>query len=424
MFKYYEEYLQILKEELVPAMGCTEPIAIAFAAAQAREILGMEPTYILAQCSGNIIKNVKSVTIPNSGNLRGIEASAILGAIGGDASKGLEVLNDVSQEAIQRTHEKVKDENYCKVELLVSPTPLHLIVKTVAGEEYVEVEIKGSHSNIVKITKNDEVLFSQPEEEGKYLGVFIDRRNLSVKDIKIFADSVNIEDVKEMLDKQIACNMAIAEEGLTGKYGLGIGKIILESYPNDLFTKMRAYTSAGSEARMSGCILPVVTNSGSGNQGMAASIPTIVYAREKGLSQERLYRALVFANLITIHQKTFIGRLSAFCGVVSASCSSGAAITYIEEGTLEQIRNTIINTLANVAGIVCDGAKPSCGAKIATSLDAALLAHHLAMNDRVYEAETGLVKECVEKTIGCIGRLGKEGMKQTDIEILNMMIGK
>ncbi|MGL4737507.1 MAG: serine dehydratase subunit alpha family protein [Cellulosilyticaceae bacterium] len=424
MFKYYEEYLQILKEELVSAMGCTEPIAIAFAAARAKELLGVEPTHIVAQCSGNIIKNVKSVTIPNSGNLRGIEASAILGAIGGDASKGLEVLNVVAEGAIQRTHELIKDENYCKVELLVSPTPLHLIVTVFAGEEYVQVEIKSSHSNIVKITKNNEVLFEQSDEDGKYLGVFVDRTILSVKDIKEFADTVKIEDIKALLDKQIACNMAIAEEGLTGKYGLGIGKVMLETYPDDIFTKVRAYTAAGSEARMSGCILPVVTNSGSGNQGMASSIPTIVYAREKGVSDEKLYRALVFANLITIHQKTWIGRLSAFCGVVSASCSSGAAITYIEDGTLEQIRNTIINTLANVAGIVCDGAKPSCGAKIASSLDAAILAHHLAMNGRVYEAETGLVKGCVEQTIGCIGRLGKEGMKQTDIEILNMMIGK
>lgn len=423
MLKHYDSYIQILKEELVPAMGCTEPICIAYAAAKAREVLGAEPERIVTKCSGNIIKNVKSVTIPNSGNLRGIEASAILGAIGGDASKQLEVLNVVSEKSIERTHELIQNAEYCKVELLISETPLHVIVTVYAGADEVSVEIKSSHSNIVKINKNDEILFKQSEEEGKYLGVFIDRSILNVADIKAFADTVNIKDVKEILDQQIQYNMAIAEEGLTGKYGLGIGKIIMESHPNDMFAKVKAYTAAGSEARMSGCILPVVTNSGSGNQGMASSIPTIVYAKEKHISDEKLYRALVFANLITIHQKTFIGRLSAFCGVVSASCSSGAAITYIEDGTLEQIRNTIINTLANVAGIVCDGAKPSCGAKIASSLDAGIMAHHLAMNGKVYEPETGLVKEGIEETIGCIGRLGKEGMKHTDIEILNIMIG-
>lgn len=424
MMNHYDSYIQILKEELVPAMGCTEPICIAYAAAKAREVLGREPERILAQCSGNIIKNVKSVTIPNSGNLRGIEASAVLGAIGGDASKELQVLNVVADEAIKRTHELVKKEGYCSVELLISDTPLHLIVTVFAGEDQASVEIKSCHNNIVKIVKNNEVLLEQEEQENKYLGVFIDRSILNVAEIKEFADTVAIDDIKEMLDQQIEYNMAIAEEGLTGKYGLGIGKVLLETGPNDVFTKVKAYTAAASEARMSGCILPVVTNSGSGNQGITSSIPTIVYAKEKGLSEEKLYRGLVFANLITVHQKTFIGRLSAFCGVVSASCSSGAAITYLADGTLEQIRNTIINTLANIAGIVCDGAKPSCGAKITSSLDGAITGHHLAMSGKVYEPETGIVKNCVEETIACVGRLGKEGMKQTDIEILNIMIGR
>lgn len=419
----YESYIQILKEELVPAMGCTEPICIAYAAAKATEILGSEPDKILAECSGNIIKNVKSVTIPNSGNLKGIEASAILGAVGGDASKQLEVLNQVSESAIQKTHRLVAKENYCIVKLLRSDTPLHLIITVFKGQDKVSVEIKHSHANICKIIKNEEILLTQEEEVGKYLGVFIDRSILNVSDIKAFADTVDLSKIQCLLDKQIEYNMTIAQEGLTGKYGLGIGKIILENYQNDIYTKVKAYASAGSEARMSGSILPVVTNSGSGNQGMATSIPIIVYASEKGLSKEKLYRALAFSNLMTIHQKTFIGRLSAFCGAVSASCASGAAITYIEGGSLEQIKNTVVNTLANIAGIVCDGAKASCAAKIASSLDAAMMAHHLAMNDKVYEAFSGLVKDDVEQTIGCIGRLGKEGMKQTDIEILNMMLG-
>lgn len=423
MFSKYEEYIQILKEELVPAMGCTEPICIAYASAKATEVLGSEPDKILARCSGNIIKNVKSVIIPNSGNLKGIEASAILGAVGGNASKKLEVLNDVSEQAIQRTHELFTTEGYCQVELLVSEVPLHLIVTVFKGKEQVSVEIKYSHANICKITKNDEVIFEQAEDTNKYLGTFIDRSILNVADIKDFADTVDLSKISCLLDKQIACNMRIAEEGFTGKYGLGIGKIILDNYKNDIYAKVKAYAAAGSEARMSGSILPVVTNSGSGNQGMATSIPIIVYAKEKGFDEEKLYRSLTFANLITIHQKTFIGRLSAFCGAVSASCASGAAITYIEGGTLEQIKNTVINTLANIAGIVCDGAKASCAAKIASSLDAAIMAHHLAMNDKVYEPFSGLVKEDIEQTIGCIGRLGKEGMKQTDIEILNMMLG-
>lgn len=423
MLNKHESYIQILKEELVPAMGCTEPICIAYAAAKATEILGSEPDRILAECSGNIIKNVKSVTIPNSGNLKGIEASAILGAIGGNASKQLEVLNEVSENAIQKTHQLVAKENYCTVKLLISDAPLHLIITVFKGQDKVSVEIKHSHANICKIIKNEEILLSQEEEMGKYLGVFIDRSILNVSDIKSFADTVDLSKIQCLLDKQIEYNMTIAQEGLTGKYGLGIGKVILENYQDDIYTKVKAYASAGSEARMSGSILPVVTNSGSGNQGMATSIPIIVYASEKGLSKEKLYRALAFSNLMTIHQKTFIGRLSAFCGAVSASCASGAAITYIEGGSLEQIKNTVVNTLANIAGIVCDGAKASCAAKIASSLDAAIMAHHLAINNKVYEAFSGLVKDDVEQTIGCIGRLGKEGMKQTDIEILNMMLG-
>lgn len=423
MLDRQNSYIQILVEELVPAMGCTEPICIAYAAAKATEVLGAEPDKIIAKCSGNIIKNVKSVTIPNSGNLKGIEASAILGAVGGSASKELEVLNEVSKEAIARTHELVAIPGYCTVELLDTTIPLHLILTVYKGEDEVAVEIRHSHANISKITKNNDVLLENVEEAGKYLGVFKDRSILNVADIKDFADTIDISKIKSLLDQQIEYNMCIANEGLTGNYGLGIGKILLQSYQNDIVTKVKAYASAGSEARMSGCILPVVTNSGSGNQGMASSIPIIVYAAEKGFSDEKLYRALAFSNLMTIHQKTYIGRLSAFCGAVSAACASGAAITYIEGGTLEEIKNTVINTLANIAGIVCDGAKPSCASKIASSLDAAIMAHHLAMNGRVYEPFTGLVKDDVEQTIGCIGRLGKEGMKQTDIEILNMMLG-
>lgn len=423
MLERDKSYIKILQEELIPVMGCTEPICIAYAAAKAREVLGTEPDKIIAQCSGNIIKNVKSVTIPNSGNLVGIEAATILGAIGGTASRELEVINEVTDEAIKRTHELVQIKDYCEVELLDTEVLLHVVLTVLKGNEKVTVEIKHSHANISKVIKNNEIIFENTDEEGKYLGVFSDRSVLNVADIKEFADTVELEKVKPLLDKQINYNMAIAKEGLTGKYGLGIGKVLIENYPDNIVTKVKAYAASGSEARMSGSILPVVTNSGSGNQGMACSIPIIVYGRDKGFNEEKIYRALLLSDLITIHQKTFIGRLSAFCGAVSASCASGAAITYIEGGSLVQIKNTIINTLANISGIVCDGAKASCASKIASSLDAAIMAHHLAMNDRVYEDGAGLVKSDVEETISCIGRLGKMGMKETDIEILNMMLG-
>lgn len=418
-----KNYIKILEEELIPVMGCTEPICIAYASAKAREILGTEPEKIIARCSGNIIKNVKSVTIPNSGNLVGIEAAAILGAVAGNPSRGLEVINEVSEENIKRTHQLVNVKDYCAVELLNSEVILHVILTVIKGDDVVSVEIKHSHGNISKITKNNNILFENSDEDGKYLGVFSDRSILNVTDIKNFADTIDLEILKTLLEKQINFNMAIANEGLTGKYGLGIGKILLENYSDSVVTKVKAYAASGSEARMSGCTLPVVTNSGSGNQGMSCSIPIIVYGREKGFSEEQILRALVFSDLLTIHQKTFIGRLSAFCGAVSASCASGAAITYIEGGSLTQIKNTIINTLANISGIVCDGAKGSCASKIASSLDAAIMAHHLAMNERVYEDGCGLVKSDVEDTISTIGRLGKIGMRETDIEILNIMIG-
>lgn len=423
MLNKEKNYIKILSEELIPVMGCTEPISVAYAAAKAREVLGAEPERILAQCSGNIIKNVKSVTIPNSRNLVGIEAATILGATGGNASRKLEVINEITEEAVKRTHELVAMEGYCKVELLESDVLLHVIITVFKGDDRVTVEIKHSHSNISKITKNNDVLFENADDESKYLGVFSDRSILNVTDIKDFADNIELEKIKPLLEKQINYNMAIAKEGLTGKYGLGIGKILLEHYPDTTITKVKVYAASGSEARMSGCTLPVVTNSGSGNQGIACSIPVIIYGKEKGFSEEKIYRALVFSDLITIHQKTFIGRLSAFCGAVSASCASGAAITYLEGGSLTQIKNTIINTLANISGIVCDGAKASCASKIASGLDASIMAHHLAMNDRVYENGCGLVKEDVEDTITTIGRLGKIGMKETDIEILNMMLG-
>ncbi|WP_305767205.1 serine dehydratase subunit alpha family protein [Candidatus Epulonipiscium viviparus] len=417
----YNEYLSILREELVPAMGCTEPIAIAFVAAKAREVLGEMPDKIVVKCSGNMIKNTMCVTVPNTGDLTGIEASAIIGAIAGDASKELEVISSVTDEQIEKTKELL-NAKFCTVLHLDSSLLLHVIVEVYKGEHVATAEITEAHTHISKITKDGQVLFYEPDNN-KYLGKFTNRDNLSVCRIYEFANTVEIAEVKDLLDLQIEYNMAMAQEGLTGKYGLGIGKVILRSHGDGgLDRKIKAYTAAGSEARMSGSALPVVTNSGSGNQGMASSIPIVMYAEEMGINQEKLYRGLVFSNLITIHQKTLIGRLSAFCGVVSASCASGAAMTYLSNGTLDQINMTITNTLANVSGIVCDGAKASCGAKIASSLDAAIMAHHLAMENQSYRPRTGILKDDIEATIAAIGRLGKYGMHGTDKEILDIML--
>ncbi|WP_195514744.1 serine dehydratase subunit alpha family protein [Paraclostridium bifermentans] len=417
----YNDYLQILKEELVPAMGCTEPIAIAYAAAKARDVLGKIPEKVTAKCSGNIIKNAMCVTVPNTGDLVGIKASAIIGVLAGDSSKELEVISEVKEEHIIEAN-KLMSEEYCFVERLDTDIQLHIIMEVYSGEDSAIVEIKYAHNNISKVIKNGEVLFEGNEDPSKYLGVFIDRSILNVNDIFDFANNVDINDVKELLDRQIEYNITIAEEGLKGEYGVGIGKMLMKCYPNSIVTKLKVYAASASEARMSGSSLPVMTNSGSGNQGMATSIPVIIYAREKGLSEEQLYRGLIFSNLMTIHQKTGIGRLSAFCGAVSAGCASGAAITYLEGGTLEQINKTVANTLANISGIVCDGAKASCAAKIATSVDASMMGHYLAMEDQGYSPKTGILKESIEETIIAVGRLGKEGMKETDKEILDIML--
>ena len=417
----YNDYLQILKEELVPAMGCTEPIAIAYAAAKARDVLGKIPEKVITKCSGNIIKNAMCVTVPNTGDLVGIKASAIIGVLAGDSSKELEVISEVKEEHIIEAN-KLMSEEYCFVERLDTNIQLHIIIEVYSREDSAIVEIKYAHNNISKVIKNGEVLFEGNEDPSKYLGVFIDRSILNVNDIFDFANNVDINDVKELLDRQIEYNITIAEEGLKGEYGGGIGKMLMKCYPNSIVTKLKVYAASASEARMSGSSLPVMTNSGSGNQGMATSIPVIIYAREKGLSEEQLYRGLIFSNLMTIHQKTGIGRLSAFCGAVSAGCASGAAITYLEGGTLEQINKTVANTLANISGIVCDGAKASCAAKIATSVDASMMGHYLAMEDQGYSAKTGILKESIEETITAVGRLGKEGMKETDKEILDIML--
>ena len=419
--KIKADFLAILSGELIPAMGCTEPIALAFASARAREVLGGTPEQITAYCSGNIIKNVRCVSIPNSGGMIGVEAACALGAFGGNASRVMEVLEEVTEENLSATKEFLS-QGKCQVNYLDSEIPLHFIVEAKRKDDTVTVEGRHAHTNIVRIEKNGETVYKNKAAIDETASV--DRSALSIETIKEFADTIEISKIKSMLDMQIRCNMDIAYEGMSGDYGIGIGKAIRESYPDSVVTRMRAYAAAASEARMDGCDMPVIINSGSGNQGIASSVPVIVYAREMSISQEKLYRALAFSGLMTVYQKEFIGKLSAFCGAVSASCAAGAAITYMVGGTVRQIEYTIDNTLADIPGIICDGAKISCAAKIASALDAAMLAHSMAMKGKAYAANTGILKEDAGETISCVGYIGKVGMRQTDQEIVRLMLRK
>ena len=422
--KIYDNYINILKEELVPALGCTEPIAIAYAGAKAREILGTFPQKVIVKCSGNIIKNVKGVTVPNSGDLKGIDTAALLGIIGGNADMQLEVLESVTDEDRVKLRELLKAK-ICSCDLVENTDNLYIDITVVANEHKAQVIVSDYHTNIIRIVKDDEVLYDKVNKiDNQADKIEADRNLLNVKDIIEFADTVNLEDVQDILSRQINCNMAIAREGIKNNFGANVGLNLLALYGDCLPVRARAMAAAGSDARMSGCSLPVVINSGSGNQGMTVTIPLVVYADEYKISQEKLYRALLVSNLLAIHQKKYIGKLSAFCGAVSAGYACGAAITYMLGGNFNQIANTIINTLANTSGIICDGAKPSCAAKISSALDAALLAHTMSMHDDVFQADEGIIKDDLEKTIRAVGYIGREGMKSTDIEVLNIMIDK
>ena len=333
----------------------------------------------------------------------------------------MEVLEKVDEVGRTRTRELL-ERDCCSVEFLDSEIPLHFIIVLSGGGHTAEVEVRHIHTNIVFIKKDNEIIFEKARELADK-GYSTDRTKLSLENIKTFADEVDLALVRDIYERQIRCNMDIAYEGISGNYGLGIGRVIRESYADGIVTRMKAYASAASEARMGGCDMPVIINSGSGNQGIASSVPVIVYAREKNIPTVKLYRALIFSSLLTIYQKEFIGKLSAFCGAVSASCASAAAITYMVGGSIAQIKATIDNTLANIPGIICDGAKISCAAKIASSIDASMMAHHLAMQDKQYAAYTGILKENAGETISCVGYIGKVGMHQTDKEIIKMMLG-
>lgn len=418
----YSNYVNILHHELVPALGCTEPIAIAYAAAKARQVLGEFPDVIEMYCSGNIIKNVKGVTVPNSGGLKGIDVAAVLGVVGGNADRDLEVLEEITQEHIDMTKELV-EKNVCSCALVDGVPNLYIVAKVIKGDHYAEVTIVSQHTNITKIVKNGEVLLDQPvEAEAEDAG--IDKSKLTVKDILEFANQVKLEDIADVIGRQIELNSAISQEGLDNNYGAQIGKTLMHTWGKSVTTRACARAAAGSDARMGGCSMPVVINSGSGNQGMTVSLPVIAFAEEWEVSKEKLYRSLVVSNLIAIHQKYYIGSLSAYCGAVSAACGAGAGITYMYGGSYQQVSLTIINTLGNVGGIVCDGAKSSCAAKIASSVDAAILAFNLSIQNKSFLPGEGIIKGDVEETIKSMGYIGRVGMRSTDTEILNIMIDK
>ena len=409
----YRAFLDILKEELIPAGGCTEPIAIAYTAAVARKTLGCRPEHMDVYASGNLIKNAKGVYIPNGGELRGVDAAAILGALGGNADRMLEVLLDLPDGVLDET-QALMQQNYCKVHVIQGSEALHLIVNVQADGQTAEVELKNAHTHIVRIEKNGESVF-RAEEDGTQDG-FTDHSCLTVEKIVGFANTCDLADIEPTLQKQIDCNMQIAEEGLNNRWGVNVGKLYYENGK-----LLQAYAAAASDARMSGCNLPVVIVSGSGNQGATASLPVIVYAEKHGCSREQMLRALALSDLIAIHLKSGIGRLSAYCGAVCAATGAGCAMTYLDGGTLEQIDQTITNSIATSSGMVCDGAKPSCAAKIATSLESAIMAHDLAMANRAFQSGEGIVMDNVEQTIDAVGCVASQGMHITDQVILNLM---
>ena len=417
----YDTCVSILKRELVCAMGCTEPIAIAYGAAIAREALGTLPERMEVEASGNMIKNAKSVVVPNTNGLKGIEAASALGVLAGNEKAGLQVVAEVTQ--AQRD----------ALALYLAATPIKVIgvdtghmlditVTVYAGNDVARCRIVDEHTNVVLVEKNGKVLQEKEIcEDTLHDEDAPDYTLLTVEKICDFADTCCLDDVAELLERQISCNKAIAMEGLKGDYGANIGKTLLKVNPDTVRTRAKAWAAAGSDARMNGCEMPVVICSGSGNQGMTTSLPVIAYAEDMGVSHEKLLRALVVSDLVTIHEKTSIGRLSAYCGAVSAGAGAGCGIAYLHGGGVEEISHTIVNALAVTSGIVCEGAKSSCAAKIATAVEAGMFGYEMFCNGQQFYGGDGLVRKGVEPSIENFGRLGRIGMRETDREIIRMM---
>lgn len=416
-----ELYLNCLRQELVPAMGCTEPIAIAYASAYARAILGVIPEKSEVYISGNILKNVKGVIVPNTNGLKGVEASALIGMVGGDSGKGMEVLADVKPEHISKCSELL-EKGVCSVHLLPSRANLHIIVKAYSGNMSALVELIHMHTNIVRVEKDGNVVEAKKYTEDESAAPNNLKCNMTLRGIYDFANTVPIEKIAPIIKRQIEYNLSIAEEGLANNYGLCVGKTMLKASGDSPETKACAYAAAAADARMGGCTMPVVINSGSGNQGATVSLPVIVYAKYLNSSEEKLFRALALSNLTALYQKSMIGRLSAYCGAVSAACGSGAGIAYLQGASLECIGWTIKNTLANVAGMVCDGAKASCATKVFSSVQATLLGYKLASLGKFVQGGDGIILDDIDGTVANYGKLAHDGMRETDKKILELMI--
>ncbi len=419
----YHNFIQILKEELVPAMGCTEPIAIAYGAAKAREILGGLPDRVLVEASGNIIKNVKSVVVPNTDGLKGIEAAAVAGIVAGQADRILEVIAEVSAEDKEKIREYLQSH-----EVRVLPAEgdviFDIIITLHRGDSYVKLRISDYHTHIVHVEKDGTVLLEAGHtDHSAQSATLTDRSELSIEAILDFVETMDLADVREVIERQIEYNSKISAAGIDGNWGANIGSVLLRNYGDDIKVRARAMAAAGSDARMSGCELPVIIVSGSGNQGITASVPVIEYAKELGVSHEKMVQAVTLSDLITIHLKTGIGRLSAYCGAVSAGCAAGAAIAWLQGGGYEEVSHTLVNSLATVSGMICDGAKPSCAAKIAASVDAGILGYQMYQDGQQFYGGDGIVTTGVENTIRNIGRLGHDGMRETDKEIIRIMTG-
>lgn len=416
----YDEYLNILNDELIPAMGCTEPIAVAYAGALARKTLGCIPDTVVLTVSGSIIKNVKSVVVPNTGGRVGLRIAVSAGIVAGDSDAELEVISQVTPEALEEVDDFEKNkEIIIKKSNAKCSFDIQVLLK--AGDEESYVRIIGQHTNVVLIKKNNTVIFGK-EFEDEAVPAPENRKLLSVEKIVEFANEVDINDVKEVIGRQISYNMAIAKAGLKEHYGANIGKILLESYGDGVHNRAKAYAAAGSDARMNGCELPVIINSGSGNQGITTSVPVIIYSKCMDYSEEELYRALVVSNLITIHLKTGIGSLSAYCGATSAGAGAAAGICYLNGGRNKDIAHTVVNTIAINSGMICDGAKASCAAKIASAIEAGFLGLNMYRNQSQFTGGDGIVAKGVENTIEAVGKLARDGMKETDIEIIKLML--
>ncbi len=420
----YQNFIQILREELVPAMGCTEPIAIAYGAAKARDVLGREPDTVKVEASGNIIKNVKSVIVPNTGGLKGIEAAAAAGIVAGRSELILEVISQVTED------EKADIRTFLTTHpIQVSPAEgdviFDIIITLTAGADTVKLRISDYHTNIVLVEKNGQVLLEAGEvaEAAKGDGL-TDRSCMSVEAIVDFVNTMEVDDVREMVEQQMEYNYAIAQEGMTNNWGANIGKVLKNHYGTDIQLRARYMAAAGSDARMSGCEMPVIIVSGSGNQGITASVPVIEYAKELKVDHDTAVRAVTLSDLLTIHMKTGIGRLSAYCGAVCAGCGAGGAIAWLSGGGVREVSHTLVNALATVSGMVCDGAKPSCAAKIAAAVDSGILGFNMFRDGQQFLGGDGIVTKGVEATIQNIGRLGRVGMRETDREILRIMTGQ